>query len=202
MMCCRYYLEESLDMEPFIKKMADSPLFRKWHDTSAVKSSGEIRPTDVVPVIAPNRSGKQSVFPMKWGYTGQTLLMNARVETASEKPIFRDDWKSHRCIVPASYYFEWEHLKANNGKTKTDDKYVIQPKDSSVTWLCGLYRFENEMPHFVILTRDAAEPIRFIHDRMPLIMPDDLVSEWIKPDTDPKTLVDSALTDMIAERTK
>lgn len=200
-MCCRYYLDESFDMEPFIKKMSESPLFHKWQETFAIKSTGEIRPTDVVPVIAPNRSGKKSVFPMKWGYNCQTLLMNARIESASEKPTFRDDWKSHRCIVPASYYFEWEHHKANNGKTTTGDKYVIQPKDSSVTWLCGLYRFENELPHFVILTRDATEPIRFIHDRMPLIMPDNLVNEWIKPDADPKALVNAALTEMVAEKT-
>lgn len=199
-MCCRYYLDEGLDLAPFIMKMTESPLFRMWQDTSAVKSSGEIRPTDVVPVIAPNRSGKQSVFPMKWGYSGRSLLMNARVESAEQKPTFRNDWKSHRCIVPASYYFEWEHLKTESGKNRTGDKYRIQPKNSSVTWLCGLYRFENEMPHFVILTRDAAAPIRFIHDRMPLIMPEDLVGEWIRPDADPNALINAALTEMSAEK--
>ena len=199
-MCGRYYLENTIEMKPFLEKMMESPLVRRWNDTSAVVSAGEIHPTDVVPVIASNRSGKQSVFPMKWGYNGKTLLINARVETASEKPTFREDWKSHRCIVPASYYFEWEHLKANDGKTKTGDKYIIQPQNSSMTWLCGLYRFENELPHFVILTRDAADPIRFIHDRMPLIMPEDRISEWIKPDADPDVLLDFALSDMMSER--
>ncbi len=199
-MCGRYYLENTIEMKPFLEKMMESPLVRRWNDTSAVVSAGEIHPTDVVPVIASNRSGKQSVFPMKWGYNGKTLLINARVETASEKPTFREDWKSHRCIVPASYYFEWEHLKANDGKTKTGDKYIIQPQNSSMTWLCGLYRFENELPHFVILTRDAADPIRFIHDRMPLIMPEDKISEWIKPDADPDVLLDFALSDMMSER--
>lgn len=199
-MCGRYYLDGTTETESFIVQMMKSPLVRRWNDTCTVKSSGEIKPTDVVPVIAPNRSGNKSVFPMKWGYTGKTLLINARVETASEKPTFRDDWKSHRCIVPASYYFEWLHLRSNDGKTTTGDKYVIQPKGSSVTWLCGLYRLENEMPHFVILTRDATDPLRFIHDRMPLIMPEDLAGEWIKPDADPNALVDAALTDMIAEK--
>ncbi len=200
-MCGRYYLENTIEMTPFIEKMLRSPLVRKWNDTCAVKTSGEISPTDVVPVIAPNRAGEQSVFPMKWGYTGkQNLLINARVETASEKPTFRDDWKSHRCVIPSTYYYEWEHLAGNNGKVKTGDKYVIQPKGSSVTWLCGLYRFENEMPVFVILTRDAASDIRFIHDRMPLIMPDELVGDWIKPDADPNMLVEKALTEMIAEK--
>ena len=65
---------------------------------------------------------------------------------------------------------------------------------------CGIYRFENSLPVFVILTREAAGDIEFIHNRMPLIMPDDLVDEWIKPDADPNRLVTMAVSDMIAER--
>ena len=88
----------------------------------------------------------------------------------------------------------------NNGKTKTGDKYAIQPQGSSMTWLCGLYRFENDMPFFVILTREPGEQIRFIHDRMPLILPEQLVNAWIDPDADPEKLVKEAMTDMIAEK--
>ena len=199
-MCCRYYLDESLDMEPFIKQMMRSPLFDMRPQTSPVKTSGEIRPADVVCVIAPNRSGKRSAFPMKWGYSGKSLIMNARVETAREKPTFKDDWASHRCIVPASCYFEWEHLQSPGGKTRTGDKYAIRPKGASATWLCGLYRMENDLPHFVILTRDASDCVSFIHDRMPLIMPDKFVSEWISPGADPDILVKNALTEMSAGR--
>ncbi len=189
-------------MAPFIEKTMLSPLARRWADTAGVKTSGEISPTDVVPVIAPNRSGEKSVFPMKWGYKGQQkLLINARAETAAKKPTFKNDWKSHRCIVPASYYFEWEHLTLTSGRTGTGSKYAIQPKNAAVTWLCGLYRFEEDLPVFVILTRDAAEDIRFIHDRMPLIMPDELVDDWIKPDSNPDILVKKALTEMVSERT-
>ena len=202
-MCGRYYLDATTETEPFIQQMMKSPLVRKWSDTCGVKSFGEIRPTDVVPVIAPDKSGNLAVYPMKWGYQGQkNLLINARVETAAEKLTFRDDWKSHRCIVPALYYYEWEHLTLNNGNTKTGDKYAIQPKDSNITWLCGLYHIENSLPMFVILTRAAEENIRFIHDRMPLIMPKDLIETWIKPDSDPDMLVEKALTQMVAERTQ
>lgn len=199
-MCGRYYLENTIEMEPFLEKMKRSSLVRRWNDTSAVITAGEIHPTDVVPVIATNQAGKQSVFPMRWGYNGKTLLINAKVETAKEKPTFRDDWKSHRCIVPASYYFEWEHITTNDGKKKTGDKYIIQPKNSTMTWLCGLYRFEHEMPHFVILTKDAADPIHFIHSRMPLIMPEDKIDDWIRPDSDPGNLLEYALFDMVAEK--
>ena len=199
-MCCRYYIEETTEMQAIVSDMMRSSLVRKWNELFPIKTYGEMSPTDIVPVIASNRNRQRAVFPMKWGFTGKTLLMNARVETASIKPTFRDAWKSHRCIVPASYYFEWEHLIGNNGKTKTGDKYAIQPQGSSMTWLCGLYRFENDMPFFVILTREPGEQIRFIHGRMPLILPEHMVNSWIDPDADPEELVKEAVTDVVAEK--
>ena len=199
-MCCRYWTDESPELRPIVEEMNRSPLMRKWQDKAKVKSYGEIFPTDVVPVIAPNRSGLRTVYPMKWGYSGKSLLMNARSETAAEKPTFRDDWARHRYIVPASWYFEWEHYPGSDGKKHTGDKYLIHPKDSAVTWLCGLYRIENGLPVFVILTREPGETIRFLHDRMPLIMPDELVTEWIRPDRKPEELLPRALTDMDFEK--
>ena len=199
-MCCRYWTDESPELRPIVEEMNRSPLMRKWQDKAKVKSYGEIFPTDVVPVIAPNRSGLRTVYPMKWGYSGKSLLMNARSETAAEKPTFRDDWARHRCIVPASWYFEWEHYPGSDGKKHTGDKYMIHPKDSAVTWLCGLYRIENGLPVFVILTREPGETIRFLHDRMPLIMPDELVTEWIRPDRKAEELLPRALTDLDFEK--
>ena len=198
-MCCRYWAEESPELRVIVEEMNRSPLVKRWQNTTAVKSFGEIRPTDVVPVIAPNRSGERAVYPMKWGYTGKSLLMNARTETAAKKPTFREDWARHRCIVPASWYYEWEHLMGNDGKKYTGDKYRIMPKDASMTWLCGLYRIENGMPVFVVLTREPGVDIRFIHDRMPLIMPERLVNEWIRPNAKPEELLPYALTDMVFE---
>lgn len=129
-MCTRFWTEKSQEFRPIVEEMNRSLLVRKWQKTCAVKSYGEMRPTDVVPVIAPDRYGNRAVFPMKWGYTGKTLLMNARAETAAEKPTFREDWQKHRCIVPASWYFEWEHRPGNDGKKHTGDKYMISQKDA------------------------------------------------------------------------
>ena len=199
-MCCRYWTDESPELRPIVEEMNRSPLMKKWQDKVKVKSYGEIFPTDVVPVIAPNRSGLRTVYPMKWGYSGKSLLMNARSETAAEKLTFREDWVRHRCIVPASWYFEWEHYPGSDGKKHTGDKYMIHPKDSAVTWLCGLYRIENGLPVFVILTREPGEALRFLHDRMPLIMPEELVTEWIRPDRKPEELLPRALTDMYFEK--
>ena len=199
-MCCRYWAEESPELRPIVEQMNQSPLVSRWQRVSAIKTYGEISPTDVVPVIASNKSGDRSVFPMKWGFSGKSLLMNARSETAATKPMFRDAWASHRCIVPASYYFEWEHLVRNDGKVTTGDKYMLQPKGSTITWLCGLYRIENGLPVFVVLTREPSDNIRFIHNRMPLIMPDQLVNQWIRPDVKPEDLVESAVTNLVFEK--
>ena len=198
-MCCRYWAEESPELRAIVEEMNRSPLVRRWHEKTEIKTCGEIRPTDVVPVIAPNRSGERAVFPMKWGFSGKTLLMNARSETAGAKPTFKESWERRRCIVPASWYIEWEHLHGSDGKTRTGDKYMLQPKDSAMTWLCGLYRIEEGLPVFVILTREPGERIRFLHDRMPLILPEEYIDDWIRPDSRPEDLLGKALTDMIFE---
>ena len=199
-MCCRYYADLSPELRPIVEEMNRSPLVSRWHKTGAVKTCGEIRPADVAPVIAPNRKGERAVFPMKWGFSAKSLLINARVESAAEKPLFKDAWARRRCVIPASWYYEWEHLAGDGGRKKTGDKFLIQPEGESVTWLAGLYRIEEGLPVFVVLTREADESIRFIHDRMPLILPGALVNEWIRPDARPEGMLGAALGAMSCER--
>ena len=199
-MCCRYFIDESPAMCRIIEEMMRSSLVNAWQQNSAIVTEGEVRPTDIVPVIAPNRSGQKTVFPMKWGFAGKSLLFNARVETAAVKPTFKEAWEKHRCIVPASYYYEWEHLIGSDGKKHTGDKYIIQPNKSEMTWLCGLYRFEDNMPVFVILTKDPGTDIAFIHDRMPVILPEYLVDDWISPNGNPESLIVEALENMMFEK--
>jgi putative SOS response-associated peptidase YedK len=83
---------------------------------------------------------------------------------------------------------------------RTGQRYKIRPRGQEVTWLCGLYRIEEGLPVFVVLTRESGEEISFIHDRMPLILPGELVGDWIRPDADPSSLLERALTDMIFEK--
>jgi putative SOS response-associated peptidase YedK len=198
--CGRFLLDESPELRPIIEEMNRSPLLPLFGNAGIVMN-GEIRPSMVVPAVAFSRAGKRTVFPMKWGFQGKSgLMINARTETAAEKALFREAWRAHRCAVPAGCYYEWEHLPGANGKKALGPKYAIRPAGAAITWLCGLYRIENGAPAFVILTREPAAPIRFIHDRMPFILPDADVDEWIRPDAKPEALLPLARQEMIFEK--
>ena len=205
-MCTRFFIDNSMiefkELFELARKSAVADRFLN-HYAKPVKTDGEIRPTDVCPVIAPDSKGNRAVFAMKWGFTlpnSNQPLVNARVETAATKPTFAESWSRRRCIIPASYYFEWKHYKTIDGKEKTGDKYLIQPKGDTITWLCGLYRIEGDIPVFAVLTREPSEEISQIHDRMPLILSESKIDEWIKPSTNPDDLLSHALTDMIIEK--
>ena len=201
-MCCRFYMESSPELRPFVEAANRSPLLFKMLEKTAkpMKTEGEIRPADLVPVLATSRAGKPAVFPMLWGFQGkQSLLINARAETAAEKPAFRDSWQSHRCAIPASWYYEWEHLSSPDGKTRTGRKYLIQPEGSALSWLAGLYRLEDGLPRFTVLTQEPSPEVRFIHDRMPVLFPREVISAWIRPDQDPAPLLAKSLRAMILE---
>ncbi|MBR6861294.1 MAG: SOS response-associated peptidase family protein [Acidaminococcaceae bacterium] len=205
-MCCRYYLKENdPELAPVMDAAMKSPLmprFQKAHPAPLVRS-GEVFPTNLVAVVASNRQLRPSVFPMVWGYTVQgrsTPIVNARVETAYKKTAFQEAWKKHRCAIPASWYFEWQHLPTENGRDTVKTKYAIQPADASITWLCGLYRIENGLPVFVILTREPGHSVVEIHDRMPLIIPKRAVQTWVNPNIKAENVLQYALTDMVAEK--
>ena len=207
-MCTRYYLELSPELRPFIEAAQSASLTDRMiaHLGKPLKISGEIRPSDMVPVIASNRSGNRGAFPMIWGYTLAGVkgpVVNVRMETAAGKPTWREGWMSHRCILPASWYYEWEHLPMPDGRVKTGRRYVIQPVGSRVTWLAGIYRIEEarglKYPVCSVLTRAPAESVRHIHDRMPLMLPENRIGDWIRPDSRPEELFQWAVTDLVAE---
>ena len=174
--CTRYYVELSPELRPYIEAASRSRLKESMVTKlgRAFKFSGEIRPTDIAAVIAPGPGGEKSVYPMVWGYHVPGIdhpIVNARLESVGEKKTFSVDWRKHRCIIPASYYFEWEHIRKPDGSKQTGSRYAIQPAGSNVTYLAGLYRIEEReefrYPVFTVLTREPSEELRRIHDRMP-----------------------------------
>lgn len=114
-------------------------------------------------------------------------LINARSETVHEKPSFRAAFRSGRCLVPADGFYEWK--KGPGGKTPC----WIRPDGERVFTFAGLAeRWEGPggevLETFTLLTTDAAEAIRPIHHRMPVIVPDTLRDEWLDPSASRETL--------------
>ena len=77
---------------------------------------------------------------------------------------------------------------------------MLQPTGATMTWIAGLYRVEDGLPVFVILTRPAAGENRSVHDQIPLMLQETVFNEWIKPETRPESLLRNAITELIFEK--
>lgn len=202
-------MEMSPELRPIVEEMNRATLAAKMRDKlgKPLTTEGEVRPTDIVPTIASAPSGSKKVYPMLWGFTAKGVgrpVVNSRVESAKDKALWKEAWQKHRCIIPASWYYEWEHLLSPSGKPKTGDRYMIQPRGLEVCYLAGLYQIEEfrdlRYPVFSILTRTPSPELSRLHDRMPVIVPGALIEEWIRPDSNPGEIVQSAITDMVFEK--
>ena len=169
-MCGRYYIAED-DAAEELRQIIKAVNRR----STDVKTSGEIRPGDTVPVLANSPILQPGAYVVRWGYTlpDGKLLFNARSENAADKALFQDGMAQRRCLIPATCYFEWEQ----RGKEKI--KYAIAPQNSSMIYLAGIYRKEGTRATCTILTREPAESIAFIHNRMPVILPAEAIGDWL-----------------------
>jgi len=172
-MCGRYYIAED-DVAEDLQRIIDE-VNRRNHGDTTIKTGGEIRPTDTIPVLAPTPRLQRGAYAMRWGYTmpDGSPMFNARSETAASKTMFRDGMAQRRCLIPASYYFEWE--KRGNQKIK----YAIGVEGRPMIYMAGLYRKEGSRAACTILTRDPAPGISFIHNRMPVILPEEAIDDWL-----------------------
>ena len=170
-MCGRYYIaiddDELRDIGDEAERLALS-----LPEPISVKTRGELFPTDVVPV----QTGGDRYVPMKWGFVSfdKKTIINARSETALQKPTFKKPMLESRCLIPASGYYEWR--RAEDKKVK----YQFYAPDRPI-YFAGCYRAEKGSPlrHFVILTRPAVNGLEAFHDRMPVIIPKELFNEWL-----------------------
>jgi putative SOS response-associated peptidase YedK len=108
-------------------------------------------------------------------------LLNARVESLTDKPAFRTAARTRRCLVPADGWFEW----AKRLDTPTKQPYFITPQDGSVLALAGLWevwgRGEERLYTCTVVTSPAVGALSEIHERMPLVLPPDRWADWLDP---------------------
>jgi len=190
-MCGRYQLTTEENIQEIQEIVSE--INRRYMDKPILSQMklGEIRPTDIVPVIANSKSFEPKPFLMQWGFSGfdanKKPIINARSETALEKNIFRKPLLERRCLIPASHYYEWE--KNGNGKIKHAIKTTWP-----MIYMAGMYRFEENkpLPMFTILTKQAESDIRHIHDRMPVILPYSHAINWLYPNVEIQDMLDQS----------
>ncbi|MBQ2749324.1 MAG: SOS response-associated peptidase family protein [Clostridia bacterium] len=146
---------------------------------------GEIRPTDTVPVLFPGLEGcGYTPLPMRWGFPRpgdkQGVVFNARSETAHTLPMFRRCLAERRIVVPSTGFYEWDH----HGASRT--RYLFRPRGEAMLYMAGIFNLFcdgfTEYPAFVILTRPADEVVGRYHDRMPVVIAKDNLSDWLHND--------------------
>jgi putative SOS response-associated peptidase YedK len=176
-MCGRY----ALAVEPELLRIKYG-----FAQTEPIVARHNIAPTQSNPIVT-GADARELKF-MRWGLIPHWAkdasignnLINARAETAHEKPSFRDSFKKRRCLVPASGYFEWIQHPGEKGKRPM---YIFLPS-SKVFSMAGLWSQwkspdGQEISSYTILTTDANDFMKKLHHRMPVILDATDETKWL-----------------------
>lgn len=152
--------------------------------TAIYKARYNCAPTQSLAVITSDHPDEFRF--MRWGLIPSwakdlsigVKMINARAETVSEKPSFRSALKSRRCLVPATGFFEWKR----EGKSKIP--FLIRMKEQNGFCFAGLWDRWNSpeggsIESFTIITTTPNELVSGIHDRMPVILPQESEKRWL-----------------------
>lgn len=164
---CGRYLFSLQAADPASRRLMD--LFVRQYPGETLPE-GEVFPGSTVPILL-DGGERLRLCRAKWGFdtAGGKALINARWETAREKPLFREAMVRGRCVIPVSGFYEWN---------SQGEKHLFQGQ-SHLMYLAGLLRDTAAGPEFVILTRTANRYVQGIHHRMPVILPQSLLRSWV-----------------------
>src|SRR3954467_4753406 len=148
-----------------------------------------IAPTQDVPVVRAAEGGGRRADLLHWGLVPGwaadpsvgNRMINARAETAAERPAFREAMRQRRCLAPADGFYEW---KVSPGE-KRKQPHLIRMKGDRPFALGGLWehwdRDGHDLNSFTILTTSPNELVADIHDRMPVIVAPADFDRWLDP---------------------
>jgi len=148
-----------------------------------------IAPTQMIAAVA-EIENEREISLFKWGLVPHwakdesigNKLINARAETLTEKPSFREAFARRRCIIPVSGFYEWMRV-AKDAK----QPFYFYLKDKEVFGFAGLWEewLDKETGELTetctIITTEANEVLKPVHDRMPVILKSDSYEEWLNP---------------------
>jgi putative SOS response-associated peptidase YedK len=155
----------------------------------ALAASPRLAPTDRVPIVVQQPGSPPQLVHARWGFIPHwwskpelpRLAFNARSEEAAAKPMWRDALRSARCLIPATTWFEWQHL--NGAKLP----HALTPDDGRGFMFAGLWSLwrsrkdAEPQPTCVILTTEASAPLRSVHERMPVVLAPSAWAAWLDP---------------------
>ncbi len=144
-----------------------------------------IPPGQKILIVVRLEDGSNKAVNLHWGLIPSwskdrkisNHLINARAETLTEKPSFRNAYQHRRCLIPATGFFEWQTTEF--GKKP----YHIHQPDNAIFAFAGLWEHWEHQQETVysctIITTVANDKIAPIHDRMPVIITPDFYSRWL-----------------------
>ena len=163
--------------------------------TDRLESSWNVAPTDPVYTVA-ERDGQRHLDSMKWGLVPhwaqdtKSIHINARSETISTTPAFRDSFSRKRCLIPADGFYEWE--PPDRGRTP----HWVYRADGHPMVFAGIWasRIDSETQEWQrtcsIITAPAQGTIGAIHHRMPVALVSDVWNSWLDRDLrDPEAVL-------------
>jgi putative SOS response-associated peptidase YedK len=182
-MCGRYSIFVEKDIEEWntiLHEVSQKPR----HSGKNLVKLEEIYPSDIVPVLTGNGGGVE-YQAVRWGFPGfrrKSVIINARAETAMEKPLFTDSLRYRRCAVPSTGFYEWS-------RSGPKVKYLFQEPGHPMLYMAGFYDTFEDEERLVILTTNANASMAEIHSRMPVILSREEIYQWIfDPDYAKKVL--------------
>jgi putative SOS response-associated peptidase YedK len=153
-----------------------------------------VAPTQPMPVVV--RNSPNRIVEMQWGLIPswskeaqvKFSTINARAETLTTSPVFRGPFKSRRCLVPASGFYEWR--KTSNGK----QPFYIRLHGGELFAFAGLYDVwrdaeGNDLHSYTVITTKPNDVVAAIHNRMPVILQRGDEDTWLSKDADPAQLL-------------
>jgi putative SOS response-associated peptidase YedK len=177
----------------------------KVAEVPAVEPRYNIAPTNDILAVYQSPDGREMTF-YQWGLVPSwakdasmgARLINARSETVTEKPAFREAFKRRRCIIPADGFYEWRR----EGSKK--QPFFFRMRDERPFGFAGLWEhWEGDGGRVVnsctILTTEANELLQPVHDRMPVILHPDDYELWLAGDARELGLVKEMLRPYPAE---
>lgn len=155
--------------------------------TVGIPARYNIAPRQPVLVVRNGEKGERELAAVEWGLVpewkkeiGDKPLINARIETITEKPSFRSSIKRKRCLVPFDGWYEWKTIAG------AKVPYLVKPTDGKLAAFAGIWSVwhgpegEHWLETMAIVTAPAVSSLRPLHHRIPLVVEPSGYGDWLK----------------------